>query len=190
MFKRSKRTFFSVLIKQSAGLNLNLEKVVNWGFNASLTYNKVSYSAASMANQNQRYYTQSYSTDISFLGLKNWVFGTDFDYFVNTGLGAGYNQSIPLWNASMAYEVFKKRNGELKFSVRDLLNQNQSIGRSVGDNYVEDTRSLVLRRYFLLTFTYNLNKGQRPQGGMPDLPPGMERRMRSGVMPGTIIIRE
>ena len=143
-----------------------------------------------MANQNQRYYTQSYSTDISFLGLKNWVFGTDFDYFVNTGLGAGYNQSIPLWNASMAYEVFKKRNGELKFSVRDLLNQNQSIGRSVGDNYVEDTRSLVLRRYFLLTFTYNLNKGQRPQGGMPDLPPGMERRMRSGVMPGTIIIRE
>jgi hypothetical protein len=107
---------------------------------------------------------------------------------VNTGRGEGFNQTIPLWNASIAHQLFKKRNGELKFSVNDLLNQNQAIGRNVGDNYIEDTRSLVLKRYFLLTFTYNLSKGQRPQTGMPSMPPGMERQMQRQMR--TVIIQQ
>ena len=82
-----------------------------------------------------------------------------------------------MWNASIAHQIFKKKNGEIKISANDLLNQNQAIGRSVGDNYIEDTRSLVIKRYFLLTFTYNLSKGQRQQTGMPNMPAGMERRV-------------
>jgi len=46
----------------------------------------------------------------------------------------------------------------LKFSVNDLLNQNQSITRMQGENYYYDSRTVVLKRYFLLTFTYNLNR--------------------------------
>lgn len=169
-------------ISQTVNVNLDIKKVVNLWINASLTYNQVDYSVVTAASQNQKYYTQTYSTDFSYLGFKNWVLNTDFDYTINTGLGAGYDQAIPLWNASISHQVFKKRNGEFKFSVKDLLNQNQAIGRNVGDNYVEDTRSLVLRRYFLLTFTYNLNKGQRPQGGPPNMSPGMERRMQRAII--------
>jgi hypothetical protein len=38
------------------------------------------------------------------------------------------------------------------------MNQNRSINRSVSENYIVDTYSRVLKRYFLLTFTYNLNR--------------------------------
>lgn len=163
-------------VTQTVGINFDFKQKANLGINASLAYNDVEYSLR--PNQNQKYYTQTYSADVSYMGLKNWVFSTDFDYYINTGRGAGFNQTIPMWNASIAHQLFKKKNGELKVSVNDILNQNQAISRNVGDNYIEDTRQLVIKRYFLLTFTYNLSKGQRQQTGMPNMGPGMERQMQ------------
>lgn len=171
-----KNTTNTFVVSQSVGINLDFKQKVNFGINASLAYNDVRYSLQTgTVSRNQKYYTQTYSADFTYLGWKSWTITTDFDYYVNTGRGQGFNQTIPLWNASIAHQLFKKKNGELKISVNDLLNQNQSISRSVGDNYIEDSRSLVLKRYFLLTFTYNLSKGQQQRGG-PALPPGMERR--------------
>ncbi len=163
-------------VTQTVGINFDFKQKANLGINASLAYNDVEYTLR--PNQNQKYYTQTYSADVSYMGLKNWVFSTDFDYYINTGRGDGFNQTIPMWNASIAHQLFKKKNGELKLSVNDLLNQNQAIARNVGDNYIEDTRQLVIKRYFLLTFTYNLSKGQRQQTGMPNMGPGMERQMQ------------
>jgi hypothetical protein len=162
-------------VTQTVGINLDFKQKVNFGVNASLTYNDVSYSLRE--SNNQKYYTQTYSTDFTYLGLKNFVFSTDFDYLINTGRGEGFNQNIPLWNASIAHQVFKKRNGEIKFSVNDLLNQNQSITRNASNTSITDTKSLVLKRYFMLSFTYNLSKGQQQQRGGMQVPPGMERRM-------------
>ena len=63
-----------------------------------------------------------------------------------------------MWNASVAQLLFKKKQGEIRFTVYDLLNQNRSITRDIQQNYIEDTRTDVLRRYFMLTFTYNIRK--------------------------------
>jgi hypothetical protein len=74
--------------------------------------------------------------------------------------------------------MFKKKNGELKFSVNDLLNQNQSISRTVTGNSIQDIRSTVLKRYFMLTFTYNLNRaGNQQQRQGPRMPRNIERQM-------------
>lgn len=162
-------------ISQSAGLNLDVKDKFNFSLRAKVSYSQARYSI-SVGKNNTDYFTQTYSTDISYYMVKSLIISTDFDYIHYTGQSAGFNRSIPLWNANIAKQFFKKKNGELKFSVNDLLNQNQSINRSQGENYYYDSRTVVLKRYFLLTFTYNLNRfgGKAPQAA------GANNKMQRG----------
>ncbi|MBK6381955.1 MAG: hypothetical protein IPF69_00565 [Chitinophagaceae bacterium] len=60
------------------------------------------------------------------------------------------------------------------------MNQNQSIVRSTSDNYFQDTRSIVLKRYFMVSFMFNLQRmgGATNNNTIPGMPRQMQREMR------------
>jgi hypothetical protein len=141
------------------------------GVSASVTYNQVRNTVQKASNTS--YFTHIYSADITWTLPKNFILATDVDYTFNTGLASGFNQNFAIWNASIAKEVFKTKRGEIRASVFDLLNQNTSVYRTVNDNYVQDVQNLTLKRYFLLTFSYKINR----MGGR-SLPPMIQRATR------------
>ncbi len=178
LLKQVKFTSKTFSATQGVGVNINKEKI-DFGVKANVSYNTTSYSNPQQADID--YFTQTYSGDVTYTFPKNFILSTNFNYLINTGLGEGYNQSIPLWNASFSKQLFKKKNGEIKLSVNDILNQNQSIARTVSDNYFQDTRSIVLKRYFMLSFMFNLQRMGGNTGGnnsMPGMPRQMQREMR------------
>jgi len=78
-------------------------------------------------------------------------------------LSETYDQNNWIWSAAVGKKLFANRLGEIKLGIYDILNQSQAITRNVGDIYVEDVENNILRRYFILTFTYNLREFDNPR---------------------------
>jgi len=164
------------LLTQTFGFNYNKNKF-DMGVTGSITYNQARYTL--QENLNTEYFTQVYSADLSYTFKKDIIASTDFDLLINSGRADGFNQSIPMWNASLSKQFLKKKEAEIKFTVLDILNQNKSITRTIGENYFEDNRSNVIRRYFMISLVYNLRRmaGRNQQ----QMPQNMQRMMERGA---------
>ncbi len=127
--------------------------------------------------QNLNYYTEVLSAEITYYTKSGWLVATDFDYTYNGNRAPGFNSSVPLLNPSVAKQIFKNKQGEIRLSVFDLLNQNVSVTRTISSNTIQDAKTNVLTRYAMLTFTYNLRKF----AGQAQKTPGMFRGMRNGM---------
>jgi len=104
----------------------------------------------------EKYFQHMAGVQLNLLSKSGWFFQNDLNNQLYSGLSEGFNQNYFLWNMSVGKKLFKSRKGEIKLGVFDLLKQNRSVTREVGNGYIEDVRNQVLQRYFMVTFTYNL----------------------------------
>ncbi len=144
----------SYLLSQGVSLNSNFTDKLEFSLGGNMSYQTASYSL--QPQQNTEFVNRAFTADLYYQLPFRFVLTTDVSYNNYGGKSAGLNQNYTLLNVALARQFFKQRQGELKFQVYDALNQNRSIVRTVTDTYVEEVRSRVLNRYFLLSFTYNL----------------------------------
>ena len=115
---------------------------------------------------NTNYTRQNYGVNMTNYLPLHISFHNEFNYIINTGRSNGYNSSMPLWNTWLARSFLSNDRGEIKFGVMDLLDRNAGITRNINQGSIIDQRYNVLQRYFLLSFTYSLNKsGLHSKGG-------------------------
>ena len=130
----------------SLGANIiwttNLKEKWDINFSSNTLYNVARYTLQPSLNAD--YFSQYLSAEVTYYTKSGWIISSDFDYTYNGGRSDGYNVSIPLLNASIAHQLFKNKAGEIKLYFFDLLNQNQSITRTVSSLSIDDTQNKLL----------------------------------------------
>lgn len=118
-----------------------------------------------LSNNNTRF-----NNELIIRWPKRFVFESSWAYRHNAESAPGIQNSYNLWNGGITYLFLKQNKGQLKFSVFDILNNNISISRVVNDNYILNSEVNVLKRYFMLSFSYDIRGiGTNKVGGKESL---------------------
>ncbi|MEN9908216.1 MAG: hypothetical protein RLZZ540_1365 [Bacteroidota bacterium] len=134
----------------------------------NFSYNETKYDISSLKSRSNVVHRINLQTTSYW--PTNWTWGNDFGYTYNS-----INQDYYLWNTSLSY-TFLNKTFIAKVKVYDVLNQNQSITRSISATSVSDNENTVLKRYAMFSLTYKIQNFS----GMKN-PPGRNNRNMEGM---------
>lgn len=143
---------------QATALNLsmvlssNISERLDFSFSYAADMNQVRNTFQPQLNND--YILHAASAGFSWMAKKGFLVNTQASYISYVGLGDVFNSDYLIWNAAIGYKFLKKDAGDIRLSVFDILGQNNTLTRNVNEVYVEDIQNEVLKRYFMLTFTY------------------------------------
>jgi hypothetical protein len=138
-------------------INSNISPNVDFRLSYQAKYNMVTNSIQTSA-QRVNYYTGVATAKATITPINHFVLTSDFNLTHYDGLGSVYSRPSILWNAGIAYKFLKDNDGEFKLSVYDILKRSQSLSRTVTGTYIDDNQINILKRYLMVTFTYNIKK--------------------------------
>jgi hypothetical protein len=162
----------NTIVTKSTGPSMSYTYIVDDVIDINLTarYSFSNTNNAVNPTLNTNFLTKVFGADMTNYLPFNIVLNQSFNYAINTGRAEGFNTSIPIWNASFSKFFLKNKRAEIKMSAFDLLNKNIGINRNVSQNQIVDRSYNVISQYFMLTFTYSLQKsglgGGARAGGM------------------------
>lgn len=136
------------------GLVSNISEKVDYNVYYQINGSRVINSIQSEGNN--QYYTQTVGSKLNLIFGKGLVFRNETYFQKYNGINDSFDTSYTLWNMAVAKKFLKNDSGELELSVFDLLGNNQSFSQTVTPQYVQESQTQVLQRYFMLTFTYQI----------------------------------
>lgn len=137
-----------------AGFYLNVKDKFEWTSNYSLTYYFARYSTSAFKNINQVFHTFENEWIVRY--PKHIIWETNMQYYIDPVTVPGFTSRPLIWNVAINLTMMKKERGVLKFEVYDLFKTYKHVLRSIQRNTVSTTSNNVIGRYFLLSFTYNI----------------------------------
>jgi uncharacterized membrane protein YgcG len=148
----------------SQGLTFSSNISKNFDFTLSSTGTYTIVNSSLQQNLDNNYYQQESNIRLYFSPNNGKLFiGNNLNHTLYTGLSEGFDQNFWLWNIEGGYRFAKNNKAELKVVVFDLLNQNNSVTRTISDVAVTDVFTNVLTRYAMLTFTYIIGNFKQPE---------------------------
>lgn len=155
--------------------NYRYKEVFDWELSSKVGRSATDYQFNEI--NNQLYYNNSFRTEGNLTLLKNYQLSSSFEYLLYNSKTTDFNQQVQLWDISISRFILKDKAGEVKLSAHNLLDNNFGIEQIANINYVERTNTNNLGRYFLLSFTYSINKQLNPMAGRR--PGGMRMMIRN-----------
>lgn len=157
-------------VNDSRNLNFGLgsgfwgEKWINYWFDLSASKN---YSTSSInPNNTTSYWSYNLSLNVEMKLPKKWYINFDgnADIYQRTPIFAN-RRNIIILNGSIKKSLDKNENWQIKFRLNDMFNQNLGINRNITSNFISETTQQTIRRFGMLSLTYNFNKNGKETRG-------------------------
>jgi outer membrane receptor protein involved in Fe transport len=139
------------------------KELFDLSLSTQLSQQKTSYESG-MTND-QKYFNKTYTAESNINFLKFYRLSGTLNYMEYQNQANKSTVSIPMLNFSLSRYILKANAGELKLAVNNMLDRNLGVSQTANVNYFERQTMNSLGRYYMLTFTYALNKHLNPMGG-------------------------
>jgi len=143
----------SISVNSQASIDWNNKININPSYNISpriTTYQGVDYNSV-------KYVPQTLDVPVIVRWPKRFTFEANYTYNYNPLVATGFQKSSNLLNLALAHQFQYRDRGEIRVSCYDIFDQNVSNFRYAGGNYVTDSQSQILKRYFLLSYSYRFS---------------------------------
>jgi hypothetical protein len=159
----------------NGGFNLssNISKDIDFSISYNARYNMVEGNTS--INSNNDYFNHKTSFKINWIILSHFVINTDLSNNLYAGTtNNSFKQDYVVWNAYLGYKFLKRNALEARISVFDILNQNQNISQTVTGTYTENSKTLALKRYLMVSLIYTIRNFKSNSSIQPfDIPKGL-----------------
>lgn len=153
-------------LTHKVGLKIENRKKEKWDaeVGATVSFTDARYSIQQELNRKYNNYV-AYG-ELRYNPNQRWHFRLTADITSYNSRSFDDAITVPLLGAEVNYHFFANNRGMLSLEVHDLLNKNTGVTRVSEYNYIRETNSNMLGRYFMLSFKYKLNKfgGERNSG--------------------------
>jgi len=113
---------------------------------------------------NQPYYSYSLEGNLTIKFPQKISLTAEGNYTNNGNRTPGYNISYFILNGSLNKIFFKNETLILSLMANDILNQNISNQRFISSNQIVDTKTQIIKRYFLLKLVFKFNSQKTKEG--------------------------
>jgi len=141
-------------ISPSASVTYTWKKVLEFRPNYRLSFNRTKFDLDDF--EDQEFLSHSVGLRTTTFVPKKVEWRNDISFNYNPNIAPGFQKSAWSWNSTLAYSVLKDK-GTITLKAYDLLNQNTNAKRIATANYIQDSQSTVLQRYFMLSFSWKFN---------------------------------
>lgn len=152
-------------LSENLGLQFRSD-LMDFGLRGNYTYSNTQNSLQDQQDRTIHRYGGNFSSTI-YLPY-DFTIDTDINYSATSGSTEGYDLNEWLWNASIAKQIFKAKNGTLRFKFYDILQQRSNISQSATSQRFMETRTNTINSYFMFSFQYKFQifKGGAKQADM------------------------
>ncbi|WP_347922709.1 outer membrane beta-barrel protein [Pontimicrobium sp. SW4] len=161
-------------LSPSLGLTFTWKDIMELSPSYNISFTRNRFDLTNFKNQEFASHTVGIRTTTTVPKKVEWRNDISFNY--NPQIASGFQKSAWSWNSTLAYSVLKDQ-GAITIKAYDLLNQNTNARRIATANYIQDSQSTVLQRYFMLSFSWKFNS-LGPQANQSGRGRGSFRMMR------------
>lgn len=117
------------------------------------------------ASADQTYFNKTYSAEANVNFLKKYRFSGTFNYLEYASQSNSSTIAIPQLNFSLSRYLLKANAGEIKVGVNNVLDKQLGVSQTANENYFQRQTMNSLGRYYMVSFTYAINRHLNPMGG-------------------------